>query len=179
MEKRKFGISKIDFEENRNAQEKVFQGILGAFLFGLAGGVLWVILWRIGFIAPIAGLITAILAVNGYVFFGRKFSKRGVVLALIAAVIVLIIAMLVSMTFDVLLAFREGYKAGNYDRMPTFVQAFAFGMLTMFGTPSILLEYLMYLVFGLVIGGFGTFMYLRPFFAKMKEIEAQGKESDA
>ena len=65
MGKRKFGISKITFEENRDAQEKVFQGILGAFLFGLAGGVLWVILWRIGFIAPIAGLITAILAVNG------------------------------------------------------------------------------------------------------------------
>ena len=179
MEKRKFGISKMNFEENRNAREKAFQGILGAFLFGLAGGALWVLLWQIGFIAPVAGLITAILAVNGYVFFGRKFSKRGVIIALVVAVIVLIIATLVSMTFDVLSAFREGYKAGTYNRMPTFVQAFAFGMLTMFDTPSILLEYLMYLVFGLVIGGFGVFIYLRPFFAKLKEYEAQGEQSGA
>ncbi|MBP5781380.1 MAG: hypothetical protein J6X34_09135 [Clostridia bacterium] len=173
MEKRKFGISKINFEENRNAKEKVFQGILGALLFGLGGGVLWVLLWQVGFIAPLAGLLTVILALNGYVFFGRKLSKRGIVLSIIISVLILIIATIVSMTLDVLTAFRDLYKAGEIEKMPTFSQAFAFGMLTIIETPSVSLDYLMYLVFGLVIGGFGAFFYLKPILAKLKEYDAK------
>ncbi|MCI5512677.1 MAG: hypothetical protein MR471_00975 [Clostridia bacterium] len=38
-------------------QENVFAGAVGAFLFALAGGIVWFILYLLGFLAAISGIV--------------------------------------------------------------------------------------------------------------------------
>ena len=57
-------------KNNQNdIQENVLSGIVGAFLFSLIGGILWFVLYQIGYLAAISGLVGVICAVKGYTFF--------------------------------------------------------------------------------------------------------------
>ena len=38
-------------------KENVLAGAVGAFLFSLVGGILWFLLYQIGFLAAVSGLI--------------------------------------------------------------------------------------------------------------------------
>jgi hypothetical protein len=58
-------------------KENVLAGIVGAFLFSLVGGALWFILYMVGFIAGISGLVGVVCAVKGYSFFSKKKALRG------------------------------------------------------------------------------------------------------
>ena len=42
--------------------ENVIAGIVGAFLFSLVGGVMWFVIYNLGFIAGISGLVGAVVA---------------------------------------------------------------------------------------------------------------------
>ena len=78
--------------EQQDREENVLFGIVGAFLFALAGGILYYVLYQIGYLAGISGLIGVICAIKGYSFFAKKESVRGIIIAIIMAVIVLVIA---------------------------------------------------------------------------------------
>ena len=73
-------------------EENVLAGVVGAFLFALVGGALWFVLYQIGYLAAISGLVGVICAIKGYSFFSKKESTKGVVIATIMAVLVLVIA---------------------------------------------------------------------------------------
>ena len=45
-------------------QENVFAGAVGAFLFALAGGIVWFILYLLGFLAAISGIVGVVCAIN-------------------------------------------------------------------------------------------------------------------
>lgn len=172
---KKFGSFSMDFDENRKQTEKVFMGILGAMLFSLGGVLLWVLLWYAGFIAGLAGLVTLILAVNGYRILGKKLTKRGLIIAIVVTVLALIFAWMLSITIDVMQAFREGYEAGEVTVMPTFFQAFAFGVLTVFTDSSVMGSYLMSLVIGLALTGVASVFYVKPLFQKLKEADQKSE----
>ena len=53
-------------------EENFVAGLVGAFLFSLAGGIVWYLLYQIGFIASISGIIGVVCAVKGYAVFGKK-----------------------------------------------------------------------------------------------------------
>ena len=53
-------------------QENVLAGVVGAFLFSLVGGILWFVLYQIGYLAAVSGLVGVICAVKGYTFFANK-----------------------------------------------------------------------------------------------------------
>ena len=46
--------------EQQHREENVLFGVVGAFLFALVGGVLYYILYQIGYLAGISGLIGVI-----------------------------------------------------------------------------------------------------------------------
>jgi hypothetical protein len=163
----------FDFEKNKDAKEKVFMGILGAILFSLGGVAVWVLLWYVGFIAGLAGLLTVVLAVNGYKVLGKKLTKRGLIIAIIVAIVMIIFAWMISITIDVMQAFKEGYKAGEIDVMPTVLQAFAFGLITVFTNAKVAGSYILELVIGLALTALASFFYVKPLFKKLKEAEAE------
>ncbi len=61
-------------------------GIVGAVLGALIGCVAWVLIFRAGYIASIAGLIMAVCAMKGYELLGGHLDRKGV----IASIVILI-----------------------------------------------------------------------------------------
>ena len=61
-------------------EENVVAGVVGAFLFSLVGGVLWFLLYQMGYIAAISGFIGIICAMKGYSFFSKGESKKGIII---------------------------------------------------------------------------------------------------
>ena len=95
--------------------ENVLAGAVGAFLFALAGGAVWVLLSRVGIIAGISGLIAVVCAVKGYSVFAKRESKKGIVIAVIMAILVIVIAWYAAFAWDFYDAAKEWYAEGEID----------------------------------------------------------------
>ena len=67
-------------------------GIAGAFLFSLAGAVVYFLLYLLGVIAALSGLVGVVCAIKGYSIFAKKESKRGVIISLVIAAVVIIVS---------------------------------------------------------------------------------------
>ena len=104
-------------------EENVVFGVVGAFLFSLAGGVLWYVLYQFGFFAAISGFVGVIAAIKGYAFFAKKESKKGIVISVIIAVVVLVIAWYLCLANDVFTAYSQWYADGEIDFQITFAEA--------------------------------------------------------
>lgn len=135
------------FNPVQEKKENVLLGILGAFLFSLAGAVVWVVLDLIGFIAAISGLVGVFCAIHGYRIFAGKLSKKGIIIAIIIAFIVLAAAWYGCIVKDVMKAlecsFSDAFKH-------------SFEVLKLTGTLG---SYIWQLVLGLgfaILGSFGT-----------------------
>lgn len=74
-------------------KENVLLGLVGAVVLSLLGGVLYYVIYQMGYIAGICGLVTVLLANFGYQKLSHAgFSVKGVVFSVIIAFIVLFIA---------------------------------------------------------------------------------------
>ena len=154
---------------NENVKENVIAGIVGAFLFALAGGVLWFVLYLFGFIAGISGLIGAVCAVKGYSLFSKKESIKGVVISVVIALLVIVIAWYLCIGYDVWDIHKYWYETGEIDYTLTYsesVRAVSYYL----ADPEIGPSYYGDLAIGLVfcvVGG-GSFVW-----NKIKGIKAQ------
>ena len=72
--------------------ENVWLGALGAFLFSLIGAATFFLLNAIGLIESLSGFITVFCAINGYAIFAKKESKRGVIISLVIAAVVILVS---------------------------------------------------------------------------------------
>lgn len=71
-------------------KENVALGILGAFLFSLAGGLVYFGIYQLGYISWISGLIAVAASYFGYgLFSGNKNSIKGVIFALVFSLLML------------------------------------------------------------------------------------------
>ena len=71
-------------------KSKFIPGIVGAFLGAMIGCVVYFLIWQLGYVAAIAGLVTAVCAFKGFEMLGGVVDKKGV----IACVVVIILAVL-------------------------------------------------------------------------------------
>lgn len=104
-------------------QENVLAGIVGAFLFSLAGGVLWFVLWQVGYVAALSGIVGVICAIKGYSVFSKRETIKGVIISVIISIIVIVIAWYVCLSYDVFLAHKEWFANGEIDFEITFFDA--------------------------------------------------------
>ena len=145
-------------ENNQQTPENVIAGIVGAFLFSLAGGLIYYGLYQLGFIASIAGLVGVVLAIKGYSVFAKKESIKGVIIAFIVALLVLVLAWYLCMAQDIYKAYHMWFEEGEVDYAPTFGEACravpAFLREPEIG-PAYIKDLALSLVFALV-GGLGT-----------------------
>ena len=131
--------------------ENVVAGIIGAFLFALAGGVLWYLFYQMGFISGLAGIVGVICAVRGYSFFAKKESKKGIVIAVIMSIFVIILSWYLCLATDVYTIHGEWLEAGEITPldMPTFFECVRFSYIYLFDT-EIALPYFADLGIGLL-----------------------------
>lgn len=64
-------------------KENVLLGIVGALLFSLAGTVTYFVLYQLGYLAALSGIVAVICAMYGYKLFAKGESKKTVVIAVI------------------------------------------------------------------------------------------------
>lgn len=79
-------------QQIRIQKSHLIPGLVGAFLGSLIGAALWVAIYKLGYIAGIAGAVTGICAMKGYEMLGRFLDKKGVVGSVIIMVITIYLA---------------------------------------------------------------------------------------
>ena len=108
---------------NEKIRENVVAGIVGAFLFSLAGGILWFLLYLMGFVAGKSGLVGAVCAVKGYSVFSKKESVKGVIISVVIALLVMVLAWYLCLAYDVFTVHQEWYEEGYIDYTITYFEA--------------------------------------------------------
>lgn len=140
-------------------QENVLAGAVGAFLFGLAGAAVWVVLDLVGFMAGLSGLVGVICAMQGYKVFGGKLSKKGVIIAAVIAILILVLAWYGCFAKDLYQAYKEWYANGEVDFMPTYFDCVRNGF-RFFQEGEIAKDYLLSLLIGLGLALLGSYRYI-------------------
>ncbi len=153
-------------------KENVLAGIVGAFLFSLVGGVLWVLLDRIGFVAGISGIVAVIAANRGYTFFAKGSSRKGIILSTVVAALVLILAWYLCFSIDLLDAYKAWYEEGEVDYIPGYLECVGHAYLYLSET-EIAVSYISTLLIGLALAAVSTI----PTFRQLMAAEKLAKEA--
>ena len=142
-------------------QENVLAGVVGAFLFSLVGGILWFVLYQMGYLAAISGLVGVICAVKGYTFFAKikNEDKKCIIISTLITAAVLIIAWYFCVGYDIYLVYQEWYAAGEVEFTLTFFESMA-AIPYFFEDSEILTAYLKDLGIGLGFAVLGVIYYL-------------------
>lgn len=95
-----------DINDNGN----IIAGIVGAFLFSIIGGLLYFVIYQVGIIAGICGLVIFVLANFGYGLFAKTKNKASVV-GLFSSIIITIIMIFLSeyicLSFEIFQAYKD------------------------------------------------------------------------
>lgn len=139
-------------------KENMLAGIVGAFLFSLAGGILWFILYQIGILAGISGIVGVICAIKGYSVFAKGESVKGIIISVAITLVVIVAAWYACLSYDVYKAYQEWYIMGDIDYSITFFDAVR-GAYLFLEDSEIATGYFTDLGFGVllcIVGCFGT-----------------------
>ena len=61
--------------EQQEIIEHKLAGTFGALLFALAGGIVYFLLYQLGYLASLSGLIAIVCALKGYKLFAKKKAR--------------------------------------------------------------------------------------------------------
>ena len=101
----------VDTDTGVEAQKSnVFLGTIGALLGAMLGGVIWIIIGELGFIAGLAGFAMMFFAIKGYSGLSGRLDKKGQIISLVIALIMIFVADYTSYA----LSFCKYYFDGNY-----------------------------------------------------------------
>ena len=101
-----------DLQKAANLKSKFVPGIIGALLGSFVGCILWIVIYKLGYIAGIAGAAMCICAMKGYGLFGKKLDRKGVVVSTIIMVVMVFLSNRLAWSLEAYDAFQEyGYSA--------------------------------------------------------------------
>lgn len=147
--------------------ENRIAGTVGAFLFALAGGIIYFLLWQVGYLAAVSGIVAVVCAFKGYSIFAKKESIYGAVISVVASLIVIVLAWYLCLSFDVYNAYREWYDEGLvYDKI-SFSEAVRNAYLFL-EEPEIATEYFKSLIIGILLCIVGCAAHIRNYVRGVK-----------
>lgn len=161
--------------KNENVQENVLAGIVGAFLFALAGGVLWFVLYLVGFMASISGLVAAVCAIKGYSIFAKKESTKGIIISVVVALVVMVIAWYCGLAYDIVQAYQLWFENGEIDYTINFFEGVRSAHLFL-AEPEIAIGYFTDLGITILLCAVGAGSYVVN---KIKNAKAQAAANNA
>ncbi|MBR2635030.1 MAG: hypothetical protein IKD31_05575 [Clostridia bacterium] len=161
--------------ESAPVKENVLAGAVGAFLFALVGGVLWFVLYLVGFFAGISGLVGAVCAVKGYSLFSKKESVKGIVIAIVMVVLVMAVAWYLCLSYDIYVAHQEWFESEEIDFSLSFIESVQAAPYYL-ADPDVAPAYLLDLGIGLVLCFVGAGSFVSN---KIKAAKAASKASEA
>lgn len=172
--KRQVTVMNPSTEAPRSSERLVPLGVLGAVLFSLVGGVVYYVLWSIGIIAALSGIIGVLCAIKGYELFARSGSKAGIAAAVVSSVIVMILAWYVCFCADLHTFYASLYEAGELESLPTMALCLRYGYLDLPANPA----YFVDLVLSLAMSGLGCWGYITRALRRQEAVEARQAEQN-
>lgn len=94
-------------QEIQSKKSSLVAGLVGAFLGSLIGCVLWIAVYKLGYIAGVAGAVTAICAMKGYAILGGHLDKKGVIGSVIIMLIMIFFANKIAWSWDAYNALKD------------------------------------------------------------------------
>lgn len=91
----------------KNKKGNVITGLVGAFIGSLIGVALWVIVYALGYIATICGIVLAVCIVKGYEMLGGKLNKTGIIITVLMTIFMVYVANYLSYGYEVYSAFKD------------------------------------------------------------------------
>ena len=91
----------------KNKKGNVITGLVGAFIGSLIGVALWVIVYALGYIATVCGIVLAVCIVKGYEMLGGKLNKTGVIITVLMTISMVYVANYLSYGYEVYNAFKN------------------------------------------------------------------------
>lgn len=117
----------IDVKEDySDVTSNVFLGIVGAILGAAIGGIAWIAIGKLGYIAGLAGYLMMYLAIRGYRKLSGFLDKKGQIISLVIALLMIFFANYLSFALDYCKYYSSGsYSIGNivnaFIKIPNFL----------------------------------------------------------
>ena len=99
------GVSELE-----TGHGNIIAGIVGAFLFSLIGGLLYFVVYQIGIIAGICGLVIFVLANFGYGLFAKTKNKASLValiVSIVSMIVMIFLAEYFCLSFEIFQVYKE------------------------------------------------------------------------
>lgn len=96
--------------ESQDGNGNILAGVVGAFLFSIIGGVLYFVIYQIGVIAGIIGLVTFVLANYGYGLLARtknKASVAGLISAIVATLVMIFLSEYFCLSYEIFKIYKD------------------------------------------------------------------------
>lgn len=149
--------------------ENVLAGVVGAFLFALIGGVAYFLVYQMGYIAGICGLITVMLASFGYgLFSGRKNTTKGVIFSIVMTLVMIPLAEYFCLAFEFYNVFTVDYGINFFEALRA-LPSFMFSPEVM---PELLPSVIGDIVIAYLLGALASFSNIRAVLKANKAAKA-------
>ena len=156
-------------------KENVLAGTVGALLFALAGGVVWFLLYQVGFMAGISGIVGVVCAIKGYSLFAKTESLKGVIISIVAAIAVMVLAWYLCLSLDVYDAYQQWYADGDIDFTLTFSESVQ-NAYVFLEEPEIASSYLKDLGIGLLLCVIGAYRSVSNALQRIRQAKAAAEQ---
>ena len=102
--------SLINNQENITAKKSRFiPGLIGSIVGAFIGGVIWVLIYNLGYIAGIAGAAIVICALKGFEILGGELDKKGTIAALVISILTIFLANRIAWTWSAYAELKDYY----------------------------------------------------------------------
>ena len=101
--------------EVKSKKGNMLTGLVGAFLGSLVGVVVWVLIYQLGYIAAIGGLVMVVAVLKGYEIFGGRLSLGGTIACVVLSVVMLFLAHYSCYAFEVYKVLAAEYDVGFFE----------------------------------------------------------------
>ena len=127
MASQRQGIEVDTVDSGEEANSNVFLGILGAINGAAIGGILWIVIGMLGFIAGIAGYVMMLFAIKGYRMLSGFLDKKGQVISLLIALFMIFAANYTLYSLDYCRYYYSGVYsldnlANSFSKLPDFLK---------------------------------------------------------
>lgn len=161
-------MNTLPTQDKSERAERVILGLLGAFLFSLAGGLCWFTLYRLNLISAVSGIVGVVCAIKGYSLFAKKESVGGVIAASVIAFAVLAGAWFLCFSYDVYEAHQDWYAAGDIGYTLSFSESIEATAKYYIHEPEVAKVYFRDLIVGMVFALLGASCSIATAIRKIK-----------
>lgn len=102
-------------EKKRSGKSNIITGLVGALLGSLIGVACWVLIYKLGYIAAITGVVMVVCTFKGYELLGGCLDIKGIIVSCLLSIVMLYFANQISWAWEIFNVFKAEYQITFFD----------------------------------------------------------------